>query len=173
VLYLLDANILITAHNQYYEIDRIPEYWEWLLHLASKDIIKIPLEIFEEITDGRPDDKLCKWIKQPEVKSNILLNEETNIKNVQHVINFGYNKNSSNPVVDAQIDSLGKDPFLIAYGLASPNDRCIVTNEVPSNRKGFKQKIPDVCKHFDIQTCNVYDLIKKLDFSTSWKSRSN
>lgn len=32
VLYLLDANILITAANTYYGITRVPEFWSWLEH---------------------------------------------------------------------------------------------------------------------------------------------
>ena len=27
MLYLLDANVLITAHNLYYPIDAVPEFW--------------------------------------------------------------------------------------------------------------------------------------------------
>jgi hypothetical protein len=34
-LYLLDANVLIPAHEDYYTIDRIPHFWEWLLEMAS------------------------------------------------------------------------------------------------------------------------------------------
>ena len=28
--YLLDANVLITANSSYYEIDRIPHFWDWI-----------------------------------------------------------------------------------------------------------------------------------------------
>lgn len=31
MLYLLDANVLIRAHSDYYPIDRIPQFWEWLI----------------------------------------------------------------------------------------------------------------------------------------------
>nr|WP_234706678.1 DUF4411 family protein [Ensifer aridi] len=27
-VYLLDANVLITAKNQYYPIHRVPEFWD-------------------------------------------------------------------------------------------------------------------------------------------------
>jgi Domain of unknown function (DUF4411) len=30
MLYLLDANVLITARNRYYPIDTVPEFWSWL-----------------------------------------------------------------------------------------------------------------------------------------------
>jgi Domain of unknown function (DUF4411) len=35
MLYLPDASVLITAHNLYYPIDRVPEYWEWLSYISS------------------------------------------------------------------------------------------------------------------------------------------
>ena len=51
MLYLLDASVLISAHNQYYAVDRVPEYWEWLRHVASQGLVKMPIEIYEEIKD--------------------------------------------------------------------------------------------------------------------------
>ena len=35
MLYLLDANILITAANTYYGISRVPEFWSWLQHQGT------------------------------------------------------------------------------------------------------------------------------------------
>jgi hypothetical protein len=29
MLYLLYANVLITASNSYYPIDQVPEFWAW------------------------------------------------------------------------------------------------------------------------------------------------
>lgn len=46
MLYLLDANVLITANNTYYPVDRVPEYWEWLTHMSKAGYIKMPLENF-------------------------------------------------------------------------------------------------------------------------------
>ena len=31
MLYLLDANVLIDANRDYYQIERVPEFWEWLI----------------------------------------------------------------------------------------------------------------------------------------------
>jgi hypothetical protein len=33
LLFLLDANVLINANRDYYPIDRVPELWEWLVHV--------------------------------------------------------------------------------------------------------------------------------------------
>jgi hypothetical protein len=64
VLYLFDANVLITASNTYYPIDQIPEFWEWIEHQAKRGAIRIPEEIIEEILEGSKDkDPLLPWIK--------------------------------------------------------------------------------------------------------------
>ena len=49
MLYLLDANVLIRAHEDYYPIDRVPQFWVWLLGLAEAGHAKLPFEIYHEI----------------------------------------------------------------------------------------------------------------------------
>ena len=34
-LYLLDANVLIRAHEDYYPVDRIPPFWTWLIDIKA------------------------------------------------------------------------------------------------------------------------------------------
>jgi hypothetical protein len=67
ILYLLDANVLITAHNLYYPVDKVPEFWAWLVHKGNAGDLKLPLENFEEIKDGSTDveqDLLFAWINK-------------------------------------------------------------------------------------------------------------
>ena len=52
MLYLLDANVLIDADRDYYPIDRVPEFWEWLLVNANAGRLKVPLEVYEEVVAG-------------------------------------------------------------------------------------------------------------------------
>ncbi len=40
---------MIDANRDYYGIDRVPEFWEWLEYQGSQGKVKIPLEIYEEI----------------------------------------------------------------------------------------------------------------------------
>lgn len=64
MLYLLDANILITAANTYYPISRVPEFWSWLQNQAVAGLVKIPIEMHEEVLEGRKeDDELLDWVK--------------------------------------------------------------------------------------------------------------
>jgi len=40
MLYLLDANTLIDAKRDYYPIDRVPEFWSWLIFQGQQGINK-------------------------------------------------------------------------------------------------------------------------------------
>jgi hypothetical protein len=71
MLYLLDANVLITANSAYYPLDQVPEFWTWILHQATSNRLKIPREIMDEIKAGRKDDDPY-WIGYPVLKSKIL-----------------------------------------------------------------------------------------------------
>lgn len=44
-LYLMDANVPIRAHGDYYPIDRIAPFWEWLQAQAEADRVKMPRQI--------------------------------------------------------------------------------------------------------------------------------
>jgi hypothetical protein len=87
VLYLLDANVLITAHNFYYPLDRVPEFWGWLVHVGSEGHVKIPLELYEEITEG--NDALVDWARDDDNRSTILFEEVVDIDLVSRVSSKG------------------------------------------------------------------------------------
>lgn len=156
-LYLLDANVLIRAHEDYYPVDRIPQFWIWLLQQAKSGVIKLPRQIFDEVTP--PPGPLADWLKQPGVKEALVLNEPTT--GVSHVIDNGYAPDLN----DVEIVKIGKDPFLIAAALAG-SDRVVVTREVsrPSATRA-NRTIPDVCATFGIVPISDFKLYSILKFS--------
>lgn len=161
MLYLLDANVLITAKNLYYEFGRVDEYWEWLAFQAEQGNAKIPLEIYEEITVGK--DELAVWAKDN--KGALLLDEEVNIALVQHVTTQGY----APDLTDIELEAIGRDPFLIAYAMADINSRMVVTGEVRSNKQRQNRPIPSVCDTLGVKSCDQWAFGRTLDFRTGWK----
>lgn len=164
MLYLLDANVLIDANRDYYPIDRVPEFWDWLEHHGAAGTVKMPLEIYEEVKDGNDD--LATWIKQPEVTDALRLTEEVDVELVARAVSEGY----AADLTDSDILKLGRDPFLLGYALGAPATHCIVTTEVsrPSKR-GANRKLPDVASDFSIESCNTFELTRRLDFRTNWR----
>jgi hypothetical protein len=168
MLYLLDTSVLITARNTYYPLDAVPEFWSWLVHMGTTGRIKIPVEIHEEVKDGGTDEKdlLYGWVSDDAVKAALLLQEEVDPALVDRVVREGYADN----MTDDEIELIGRDPFLIAYALASASDRCVVTTEVSKpSRRGHNRHIPDVCATMGVQCCDTFAMLRALSFRTNWK----
>ena len=172
MLYLLDANVLIRAHADYYGIDRVPQFWDWLLHHAVEGRIKIPLEIYDEMEDGgrpRPGDLLLPILRRTHVKRPLILQEEVNPDHVTSVLTSGYGGAAPN---DQGLEDMGKDPFLVAYALADVRQRCVVTAEVSKrSQTGPRAKIPDVCQDLGVRWFGPFAFFRELDFTIDWRER--
>jgi hypothetical protein len=168
MLYMLDANVLITANNLYYPIDSVPEYWEWLAHMGAAGRVKMPFEIFEEVKDGPDDaekDLLFAWLQDSHHKKVMLLDATVDPALVQRVLTTGY----APDLTDDEVEQIGRDPFLIAHAL-SAQPRCVVTVETSQPRKQRQnRKIPDVCNTFGQAWCNPFQFNRALGFRTQWK----
>ena len=160
--YLLDANVLIDANRDYYPIERVPQFWRWLVKMGEEGKIKIPIEVYEEITSSSDkDDPLKSWASNPETKLALLLEEMADPMIVSQVTDLGY----APDLTDIEVEKIGKDPFLIAYGVADPKNSKIVTTEVSKpSAKRANRHVPDVCDQLGVSWCNTYSLIRELDF---------
>lgn len=164
MLYLLDANVLIDAHRDYYPLSRVPEFWEWLAHHGDQSNIKMPREIWEEVTAGTGD--LVDWMKRDSIELALRLEVSLDSSGVSRVITEGY----APDLQDHEIEKLGRDPFLIAYAEALDGDCTIVSTEVSRpSRQRANRHIPDVCRDLAVDSCNTFELTRRLDFRTSWR----
>jgi hypothetical protein len=166
---LLDANTLITANNTYYPVDAVPEFWDWLEHHCRAGIVKVPSEIMEEMEAGGQtpgNDRLCDWLKQAGIREPLLLSERVDPAIVQAVVNNAYAPDLN----ETEVQQIGRDPFLVAYGLVAPHSRCVVTAEVSAPSKSRANvKMPDACVRMGVPWCNPFTLYRRLNFTTSWR----
>lgn len=163
MLFLIDANVLIEANRKYYSLDRVPEFWEWLIHVAVAGQVKMPIDIYEEIAEGNDD--LAMWARRDDVKAAIVLNEEVDTLLVRRVTDEGYTAD----LTDDEVEKVGRDPFLIAYALVSPSDRCVVTTEASKpSRQRANRHVPDVCSQLGVTCVDTFELVRQLDFKTGW-----
>jgi hypothetical protein len=167
LLYLLDANVLITANRDYYPLERVPEYWEWLLHYAADGQVKMPIEMVEEIREGTDD--LAKWLSDRRHLELLRLDEDADVALVQRVINEGYARD----LKDHEVEKVGRDPFLISYALQGRKSRCVVTTEVSKpKRQRANRHVPDVCTSLGVLWMDNFKLVRVLDFSTGWEAKT-
>ncbi|MEX2530780.1 MAG: DUF4411 family protein [Gemmatimonadota bacterium] len=165
MLYLLDANVLIDANRDYYPLERIPEFWEWLQYHGQRGTVSVPPEIFDELEAKK--DALSEWLKSSNAKQALIFEEEPNPVLVSRVV-AAYAPDLS----DDEIEQLGRDPFLIAYALAEPDVRRVVTTETSKpSRIRANRHVPDVCKDLGVTCLTAFRFFQDLDFRTGWKDR--
>ena len=171
MLYVLDTNVLITARDQYYGFDQVPEFWDWLLHQAKLERIGVPREALDEILDGKPHhgkDLLYEWTRN---KNNepVLDLGAADFDLVQTVLDHGYSSN----LTEDQVSALRADPFIVAHALADRAGRCVVSNENPKpTHQPHNRKIPDACAKPNIRCLPAATFIRELKFSTNWNAES-
>ena len=159
MLYLLDANVLIRAYHDYYPLDRLPGFWEWVCGQAEAGAIKMPFEIHREVAIG--NDPLAKWIRQSDVETALRLDEEVDQDTLRRVLDTGYGPN----LTEDEIEGAGGDPFLVAYALMGDGQRTVVTKEVskPSRWRG-SAKLPDACQRLGVPWITDFELYRQLNF---------
>ena len=167
VLYILDANVLIDANRDYYPIERVPEFWDWLAEMGEQGRVKVPVEVYEEVvlpSSSRPD-QLIEWLR---LHRDVLVLQETVREDlVARVTEEGY----ADDLTDVELEKIGRDPFLIAYALVNVSDRCIVTTEHSRpSRSRANRHLPDVSQHFNVPCISTFDMIRSLDFRTGWRA---
>ena len=162
MLYLLDANVLITANRTYYPVERVPEFWDWLVECGNRRQVKIPVEMYEEINKGNDD--LRRWLRGN--RDALVLDEEIDAVLVERVTVTGYARDLD----DEEVERVGADPFLIAHAFRDRERRIVVTTEVSKpTLERSNRRIPDVCREIGVRCCNTFEFIKALDFTTGWR----
>lgn len=161
-MHLLDANVLISANALFYPLDRIPQFWDWLTEQGHAKNIKIPLEIYDEIADGTDD--LADWIKDLDVKAPLLLDETPDPVLVQQALDGGYEGQHPH-FNDREVEKIGRDAFLVAYGLAN-SERVIVTREGSRrSRRMGNRHLPDACDDCGVGWTTDYEMYRLLNFN--------
>ena len=159
-MYLLDAKTLIRANADFYALDRIPQFWEWLIEKGSSGDIKIPPEIQAEIADDK--DQLTQWIKDSNVKDVLILDDILPLYFVQKILDIGYAPNLN----ETEIEKIGRDVFLVAYAYFSNKKRTVETCEVstPSRKRG-NTKIADACNMLGVKWTTDFEMYQLFNFN--------
>jgi len=159
VVYLLDANVMIRAHEDYYPIDRIPQFWDWLASLGEAGTAKVPYEIYGEIAVS--SGPLHDWLTDATISKIMVLDEKIDPVNLNTALKVGY----AHDLNDSEIEEIGHVPFLIGYALADITGFTVVTKEVsaPSKQRA-NRRVPDVCRTFGIRSINDFDFYRELNF---------
>lgn len=155
--YLIDANIFITAHREYYSFDIAPSFWEQLIEKASDKIIIIE-RVKNEIQKG--GDELTEWYNEECSNFKVLgIPDNSVIEAYREIIN-SVNKNTQYLQSAKEEFASVADSWLCSYGLAY--DYTIVTLETYDAYIRKRIKIPNICEEFDIKYINLSQFMREV-----------
>jgi alanyl-tRNA synthetase len=162
--YLIDANIFITASRTYYDFDFGDSFWDFLVEQGEKKIIASIDKVLNELKKG--DDKLKEWATKD--FSKYFINTITDNVLKQYAILMQWADKQRNQYSQNAIDEFMKennaDAWLISLALTDKVKYVIVTFEKENNQIKRKIPIPNVCKEFNIKYCDLFQMLKKLNF---------
>lgn len=165
--YLIDSNILITPHRSYYPFDFAPSFWNFLIEEVQKGALISIDKVKEEIVRG--EDQLANWFSH-NISEHCIKTDSIGILQayqvlVNHISNSKlYNQKAKNEFMQAD----NADTWLLAYCLnaqKTEKDVCLVTLEELNPTVKKRVPIPNVCEDFNIDYCNLFTLIRRLNFS--------
>ena len=155
--FLLDANVFIEAHRRYYAFDICPGFWDALI-LDYKQINLHSVDKVQEELSGK--DQLTKWIKSSIPKKFFLSTDDTGvIKSYGDIQNWAQAQPQFKDAAKAEF-ARKADAWLIAY--AKAKGFVVVTHEEYSADVKNKIPIPNVCKAFDVEYSDTFQMLRAL-----------
>ena len=158
-IFCFDSSALITLHN-YYGPDILHEIWEELETLFSNGRIVSHKLVFDELTTkARKPDDLSRWISQKRQYFKNMTGVQAQyvasiIEEFPKLIDPNQEKDQADPWLIAQILKDQSQPQL---GFFTSNREFIVVSQESERNP---QKIPAVCKRYDIQHFNLKEFFK-------------
>jgi hypothetical protein len=142
----------MEASNRYYQFAFCPGFWGWLeRENAAGKLVSID-RVLQEIEDGKHG-PLAPWAK---AHPNLFLksadeNTMNSLKAVAVWISNNYSESTYAPFLK------GADFVLVGYAIA--HKHTVVTQETNGGPKNLK--IPEVCKAFNVDCINCWEMLKK------------
>ena len=160
-IYVVDSNFFIQAHRVSYPLDVAFSFWNKLKQLAEEGKIISIDKVKNEIYDK--NDALEEWcrVNLPEgffKESSEIMASYGQVSAWAISRSTHYMPNALNEFLDAD----EADAFIVAYVLADPRNRVVVTQEISEPNRKNKIKIPEACIALNVQFVNTMDMFRQL-----------
>lgn len=155
-MFLIDANVLITAKNRHYGMDFVPGFRRWLAdehdELGLRSIDAVRHELFAQ------DDELAAWTK--ELPSSFWLEEtEKDVAALRAVAQWTMSEERAYRS-SAQAEFLDNADYRLV-AMAHAGAHVIVTHEVPAPDSKSKIKIPDAAAAFGVVCREPFGVLRE------------
>jgi hypothetical protein len=165
--YILDANVFIEAYKRYYAFDLCPGFWRSIEHYGAQCLLASIDRVRDELQEG---DNLDTWKSQAPEPLFLPTDTEETLAAYVEIIQWAQKQTRLNDGAKTEF-AQGVDAWLIAF--AKANNLTMITHEQPAPESKKDIKIPDVCKAFNIECKNTFDMLRDLQISYHWNAPQN
>ena len=163
-LFVLDANVFITAHRSYYALTLCPDFWECLLNYYDTGRILSIDRVRSELT-GKGD-TLSRWVDG--VPKGLFAEslEDAVTDAYREVMAWVYANDQFLPRAKNEF-SRGADGWLVAYARA--HNAKLVTLEAYQQNVKRRVPLPNVCDQFGVDRADTFEMLRDLGVRFGWQ----
>lgn len=163
-LYLLDANIFITAHHSYYALNMCPGFWNCLIHYYNSGRILSIDRVRDELVGY--GDELSGWVQNAPLGLFVPSLQEPVTNSYREVMSWVYANDQFSLQAKDEF-SRGADGWVVAYARA--HSAIVVTLEAYQQNVRRRVPIPNVCDQFDVPRMNTFEMLRELGVRFDWR----
>lgn len=156
-MFLLDADVMMTASRSYYGFDIAPGFWHWLQDVRLTGQVASIQPVKDEITRG--GDQLVAWARQ--LRPDFWLADDA-----ASVASFAtlseWTDDAARPYTNAARSTFLASADIRLIAMAHAHRHTVVTIEAsaPDSRRAVK--IPDACRAFNVPVSQPFDTFRSL-----------
>ncbi len=159
-IYLLDADVFITAKNLYYGFDLCPGFWAGLIKHHHEGRIFSVDRVRSELLVGPKTENLVEWVRNEVPKEFFLDVDSDEVTEAYTEIMLWAQRHPQYFDYAKAKFATGADGWLVAH--ARIHGGTVVTLEQPAPHSKREIKLPDVCDQFDVGHENPFSMLKEL-----------
>ncbi|MEK3855849.1 DUF4411 family protein [Cytobacillus sp. FSL H8-0458] len=158
-MFILDANVFISAHRSYYSFDFAPSFWEALEKSAQQSAICSIDKIHDELTCAAEPDELHNWSGNEFREYFEKTDSHDVISAYAELQQWANSSEHFLPEAKSEFAS-NADAWLIAY--AKSRGGTLVTHEAYNREKRNRILIPVACEAFEVPYVNTFEMLRQL-----------
>ncbi len=165
--YLIDADVFIQAKNQHYAFPICPGFWDSLIgRHETQDVFSID-HIKQELLRGDEEEDLVQWVINEVPVKFFLTTHDKAVSECYKDMMLWVQRNSQFLDYAKAKFATEADGWLAAY--AKVHGYVVVTGEQYRPDVRNRVPLPNVCKQFDIECCEVFRMLSNLNVRFEWK----
>lgn len=156
-IFLLDANVLMTAHRSYYAFDLCPGFWESVKAGNAAGRVFSTQRVLTEIRKG--NDVLVDWVNG-ELPDTFFLDDSSSLVASEYSPMMAWVASGGFQPAAVSKFATDADGWLVAT--AKQADHCLVTHEVRAEGARARVPMPNVCEAFGVDYCNTFEMLRAM-----------